>query len=356
MTLFFKSVQLTGVMMCLAVGSLIAQTVLNPVEQNNIQIFKAASKGVAHIQARVDLDSKFEKHEVGSGTGSGFVIDKQGRIVTAFHVIKDRNAIDVTLSSGKKYSAKLVGTAPQIDLALLQIDAAADELWPLKMGDSGQLQVGQQVLAIGNPVGLHNSLTVGVVSAVERNIEDMPLELHEALIQTDAAINPGNSGGPLLNSSGEVIGINDAVISGGQNLGFAVPVHLVKRVLPDLIEMGHAYRPQLGFSVSEITPSVARLFKLPADSGLLIEEVIPGSPASQAGLRAGTRVVVVTDRPFVLGGDIVTTVNGKKIASSAELAHALMEARPGDSIRLGILRGSEPLEVEVPLGKMQMRF
>lgn len=333
-----------------------AQAKLTPIEQNNISIFKASVRGVVHVQARLDADSKFDKSDTRGASGSGFVIDRQGRVLTAFHVIKDRNAIDVTLGSGTTYPAKLVGTAPQIDVALLQIDAPAEELFPLPFGNSRLLEVGQQVLAIGNPVGLHNTLTTGVVSAVSRDIQDLPLELRDALIQTDAAINPGNSGGPLLDSSGKVIGMNDAVIAGGQNLGFAIPVHLVARVIPDLIEMGHAYRPQLGFSGSDITPSIARLFKLPSEHGLLVEEVIPGSPADAAGIRAGGRVVVVTDKPFVLGGDIVTAVNGKEIMSSAELAHVLMESRPGDLVRLGILRGSQRLEIRVSLGKMTMRF
>lgn len=327
-----------------------------PDEQNTIDVFERAVLGVVHVQARAQMETKFDKHEVANGTGSGFVIDKEGRVLTAFHVVKDRNALDITLNNGRVFSAKLIGTAPQIDLALLQIDAPPDTLFPLPLGDSKSLRSGQKVLAIGNPVGLHDTLTVGVISAVRRNIEDLPLEIQDALIQTDAAINPGNSGGPLLNSAGEVVGINDAVIAGAQGIGFAIPIHFAKRVIPDLIEMGHAYRPKLGFSGSEITPNFAKLFGLPVESGLLVEEVIPGSPAFEAGLQAGNRVVVVSDRPFVLGGDIVRSVNGKAISSPAQLAQVLQEARPGERIRLGVLRGQQQIEIVLPLAKMNMQF
>jgi S1-C subfamily serine protease len=170
------------------------------------------------------------------------------------------------------HQARLLGTAPQLDIALLQIDAPAPELFPLVLGDFGSLEVGQKVIAIGNAVGLHNSLTVGVVSALQRSMGDTAAELEDALIQTDAAINPGNSGGPLLNSSGDVIGINDAIIERAQNVGFAVPIDLARSVIPDLVEMGHPYRPVPGFSGSEITPSLAKLFGLPVDRGFLIED------------------------------------------------------------------------------------
>ena len=182
------------------------------------------------------------------------------------------------------------------------------------------------------------------------------MELEEALVQTDAAINPGNSGGPLLNSAGEVIGINDAIIEHSQNVGFAIPIDLVRSVIPDLIEMGHPYRPQLGFSGSEITPSLARLFGLPVDRGFLIEEVLPLSPASLAGLRAGGRVVVVSDKPVVLGGDIIVEVNGEPFAGPSQIAKFLLRSRPGQELRLKIYRQGQKLEVSIPLARMQMQF
>jgi S1-C subfamily serine protease len=177
-------------------------------EQNTIEVFKKASRGVVHINVRIAKESRFEKHERESDTGTGFVIDHDGRILTNFHLVANMNQIDVILGSGRRLSASLIGTAPPLDIAILQVDAPQDELFPLTLGDSGALQIGQKVIAIGNPLGLHNTITVGIVSALQRSSEDFPLELRNALIQTDAAINPGNSGGPLLNSAGEVVGIN----------------------------------------------------------------------------------------------------------------------------------------------------
>jgi S1-C subfamily serine protease len=254
---------------------------LAPDERNTVEVFRRASKGVVHISAQATVTSPFEKHPMESSTGTGFSIDTDGRIVTAFHVIKDKDEITVILSNRHPFTARLLGTAPQLDIALLQVDAPKDELFPLALGNSGSLEVGQKAMAIGNAVGLHNSLTVGVISALQRSMGDTAVELEDALIQTDAAINPGNSGGPLLNSAGEVIGINDAIIERAQNIGFAVPIDLARSVIPDLIEMGHPYRPVLGFSGSEITPSLAKLFGLPVEKGFLIEEVLPNSPAKR---------------------------------------------------------------------------
>lgn len=325
-------------------------------ERNTIEVFRQASRGVVHIEARATMESRFEKHVTESSTGSGFVLDPEGRILTAFHVVEGKNQIDVILSSGRRLRARLVGTAPQLDIALLQVNAPAEELFPLPLGDSGELEVGQKVFAIGNPIGLHNTLTVGVVSALRRSAEGLPIELQDALIQTDAAVNPGSSGGPLLNSAGEVVGINTATIEGAQNVGFAVPIDLARRVIPDLIEMGHPYRPQLGFSGSEITPSIAQLFGLPLERGFLVEEVLPGSPADSAGLQAGQRIVVFTDKPYVLGGDIITAINGQPFTSPSQIAHILLNSRPGLDLRLSVFREGRTVEIVIPLAKMRMQF
>jgi S1-C subfamily serine protease len=322
-------------------------------ERNTIEVFRNASPGVVHVEARTAAESKFEKKVVEAGTASGFFIDAEGRILTNAHVIDGKNEIDIVLGSGRRVPARLVGTAPQLDLALLQVDVAAEELHALPLGDSRSLQVGQKVLAIGNPLGLHDTLTTGVVSALNRSVPATTVELIDALIQTDAAINPGNSGGPLLNSSGEVVGIN-ALGTGAQNVAFAIPIHLARRVLEDLIEMGHAYRPQLGFSGVEITPSLARLFGLPLDRGYLVQEVLPGSPAAVAGLRPGKRIVVTGDRVFALGGDIIAAVNGKAVGGASDIARLLMEARPGDLLRLEVHRGGAGHEVAIPLPRMRM--
>lgn len=323
-------------------------------ERNTIDVFRQASRGVVHIEARVAMESRFEKHVIETSTGTGFVLDREGRVLTAFHVIEDKNQIDVILSGGRRLSARLVGTAPQLDIALLQVEAPPAELFPLPLGDSHALQIGQKVIAIGNPMGLHNTVTVGVVSALRRSMGDLPVDLQDALIQTDAAINPGSSGGPLLNSSGEVIGLNRAVVPGAQNVGFAIPIHFARRVIPDLVAMGHPYRPQLGFSGSEITPSIAKLFGLPLDHGFLVEEVLPHSPAADAGLLAGERVVVVSEKPYVLGGDIITAVNGQPVTTPSQIAQILLQFHPGQILLLTVYRQGQELEIAIPLRVMKM--
>ena len=325
-------------------------------ERNTVEVFRRASQGVVHINARSTVTSPFEKHTTESSTGTGFFIDTDGRILTAFHVIKDKDEITVTLGNRRQLAGRLVGTAPQVDVALLQVDVAKDEIVPLVMGDSRSLEVGQKVLAVGNAVGLHNSLSVGVVSALQRSMGETAVELEDALIQTDAAINPGNSGGPLLDSAGKVIGINDAIIERAQNIGFAIPIDLARSVIPDLIEMGHPYRPVLGFSGSEITPSLAKLFGLPVERGFLIEEVLPNSPGAEAGLRAGGRIVMVSQKPYVLGGDIIVGVNGESFSAASQIAKSLLRSRPGQELRLQIYRQGRTMDVSVPLLKMQMQF
>ena len=327
-------------------------------EQNTIAIFRQASRGVVFITARTTIASPFEKHApdaINASTGTGFVIDQEGRVLTAFHIIKDRNSITVALGT-RQVVARLIGTAPQLDIALLQIDVPKDEIFSVSLGTSRDLEVGQKVLAIGNAEGLSNSLTVGVVSAVKRSLDGSAIELVDAFIQTDAAINPGNSGGPLLNSAGQVIGINDAILTNAQNMGFAIPVDLARSVIPDLIEMGHPYRPMLGFTGSEVTASMAALFGLPVERGFLVEEVLPGSSAQAAGLRAGSRMVSISDKPYVLGGDIIVAVDGDPFTSAAQLAQVLLRSRPGQKLRLKLYREGQTVEIELPLEKMQMQF
>ena len=325
-------------------------------ENNTVDIFRRVSRGVVHIEVRNTAESQFDKTVRGGRTGTGFVCDREGRILTAYHVIQGNNQIDVILSNGRRLSARLVGTAPRLDLALLQVSAQEDELFPLPLGDSRALQVGQKVLAIGNPVGLHNTLTVGIVSALRRSLDSAAVELQDAMIQTDAAINPGSSGGPLLDSSGQVVGINTATVEGAQNVGFATPIHLARRVIPDLIKMGHPYRPRLGFSGSEITPALARLFGLPLEQGFLVEEVLPGSPARYAGLQAGERIVIVNDKTHVLGGDIIIAVNNEPVTHPSQIARTVSESHPGQTLRLRIYREGETVELTIPLRKMRMQF
>ncbi len=341
-----------------AVASQAQNAQLTADEQNTIAIFRQASRGVVYITARTTVASPFDKRTTeatSTSTGTGFVIDQEGRVVTAFHIIKDRDAITVSLGT-RQFVARLIGTAPQLDIALLQISVPKDALFPLPLGTSRDLEVGQKVLAIGNAAGLSNSLTVGVVSAVKRSLDDSAIELEDAFIQTDAAINLGNSGGPLLNSAGQVVGINDAILTNMQNMGFAIPIDLARSIIPDLIEMGHPYRPMLGFTGSEVTASSAALFGLPVERGFLVEEVLPGSPAQAAGLRAGTRMVAISDKPYVLGGDIIVAVDGEPFESAAQLAQVLLRSRPGQHLRLKLYREGQTVEIELPLEKMQMQF
>ena len=330
-----------------------AQERLTMDERNTIDVFRQASVGVVHIAARSAAETKFEKTVTEAATGSGFVVDREGRILTNAHVIDGRNEIDVVLGAGRRLRARLVGTAPQLDLAVLQVDAAVEDLHPLTLGDSRGLQVGQKVLAIGNPFGLHDTLSAGVISALGRTVPGTAVELQDALIQTDAALNPGNSGGPLLDSAGEVIGVN-ALAGQAQSLGFAIPIHLARRVMADLVEMGHPYRPQLGFSGVEVTPALARLFGLTLDRGYLVEEVLPQSPAALAGLRRGGRMVVTGDRVYALGGDIVTAIDGQPVSGASDMARLLLEARPGQRLRIEVERGGRRIELVVPLEQMRM--
>jgi len=329
---------------------------LTPDESNTTAVFENVEDGVVHVEARIIDKSPYEEIVVAAGAGSGFFVDHEGRILTSYHIVNGMNEVDVVLSGGRRYHALLVGTAPQLDLALLQIDAPEGEIRPIPMGNSKTVRVGQKAIAIGNPVGLHNTITVGVISGVNRDAGMVATDLDDALIQIDAPLNPGNSGGPLLNSAGEVIGINAAIFKGTESVGFAVPIHLARRVIPDLIEMGHAYRPQLGFSGSTLDANIATLLGIPLSEGFLIEEVLPGSPAEAAGLKAGKRIVVLGEKAFVLGGDIITHVNARPVKSAAQIAQALIEGKPGDVLHLSVSRVGQIIEIEIPLQEMRMQF
>ncbi len=351
------SIQVALAAVLLASASAVAQTPQRmDYEQNTIDVFRSASGGVVHINAQATAASAFEEHTLESSTGTGFEIDDTGRILTAFHVIKDKDEITVVLNDRHRFVARLLGTAPRLDLAVLQIDASREDLAPLTLGHSESLLVGQKAIAIGNALGLHNTLTVGVVSGLGRSTDNTATDLENLLIQTDAAINPGDSGGPLLNSAGEVIGINDAIFKGAQNIGFAIPIEIVKSALPDLIEMGHPYKPSLGFGGSEITASLAKLFGLPVSSGFLVEDVLPDSPAAVAGLLAGERLVVVGERSFVLGGDIILAMDGEPITSSSQLTKVLLRSHPGQNLQLQVYRQGKTIDLSVPLQPMQMHF
>src|SRR5271169_1527284 len=288
-------------------------------EQNNISVYKKNIPSVVNVTSRAMTFDFFYGLVPQEGQGSGFVIDKEGHILTNYHVIAEARQVEVTLHNRKKYKATVVGTDPPHDLAVIQIKAP--ELIPAVLGDSRNLQVGQKVYAIGNPFGLAGTMTRGIVSSIRPVREPNGAMIDEA-IQTDAAINPGNSGGPLMNWHGEVIGINTMILSNvGQNagIGFAIPINTAKAVLNDLLTLGRVRRPALGVRSIPISPELSEEIKLPADYGLLIVQVTPGGSADQAGLRAGTERAYLGNTPIMLGGDLVVAIDDQKVQDEDDL-------------------------------------
>lgn len=288
------------------------------------------------------------------GAGSGVLIDKKGYILTNNHVIKDARRIEITLSNGKKWAGKLVGADPENDLAIIKINAPPESLYSLPLGNSNELQVGQKVLAIGNPFGLNETLTTGIISSLGRSINSEGGKIMEDLIQTDAAINPGNSGGPLLDSNGYIIGINTAIFSpsgGSVGIGFAIPVDTAKRIIPDLIEKGYVSYPWIGASLFPLTPGLARALDLEVEKGALVVEVLRGGPADRAGLRGGRRIVQLGNVLIPVGGDVVVALNGTPIDSSEDFIRQLRKYRPGDKVILKIVRDGRFMEIPVVLGE-----
>lgn len=314
-------------------------------EKNTIEIFQKASPSVVFITSLILRRDFFtlDVFEIPKGTGSGFVWDKEGHIVTNYHVVEGASALNVTLADNTTYNADLIGVAPSKDLAVLKIKAPAHLLNPIPIGTSGNLQVGQKVLAIGNPFGLDHTLTVGVVSALGREITSMTDRKIYNVIQTDAAINPGNSGGPLLDSKGQLIGVNTAIVSPAgafAGIGFAIPVDTVKRVVPQLIQHGKFIRPGLGVSV--VVDSIAARLGV---KGVIIGRVNPESNAAKAGLRGISR----TSRGEYILGDIIMAVDGQPVRNYDELAFALEKHEIGDTVELEILRQNKRIKVRIKL-------
>ena len=313
-------------------------------EKNTIEIFSSAAPSVVYITSIAVRRNLFSLnvYEIPQGTGSGFVWDKQGRIVTNYHVISDAGRIEVTLADHTSWKAVLVGAAPDRDLAVLQITAPAAKLHPLSIGDSSNLQVGQKVFAIGNPFGLDQTLTTGVVSALGREIKAVTGRTIHDVIQTDAAINPGNSGGPLLDSAGRLIGVNTAIYSpsgASSGIGFAVPVGEVNRVVPQVIRHGKVIKPGLG-----VTLANKRLTNELGLQGVLVLRVMPGSTAEKAGLQ-GTKQV----RGGLILGDVIQAVNGQSVADYDSLRDELERYAVGDAVALSLLRDEGRVELTVTL-------
>jgi S1-C subfamily serine protease len=292
--------------------------------------------------------------QFGECIGSGFIIDQEGHIVTNDHVATAAQQLLVTLADERTVSAELVGTDPGSDLAVLQIDVPADELTVAELGESATIQVGQRAIAIGNPFGLERTVTTGVVSSLGRTLarDDSDFQIAE-LIQTDAAVNPGNSGGPLLDSAGKVIGVNTAIASttgSNSGVGFAVPVDIVKRVVPALIEMGSYQHPWIGISGRSISPELVEAADLPVETGVLIFTVEPGSPAESAGLRGGSREVMVSGIPMLAGGDIFVAIDGIAVKRFDDMVNYLASnTSVGDEVVLTVVRDGEEIEVPVTL-------
>ena len=328
------------------------------------EIYRASAPGVVHIETtlRVQSTDPFFGNPFGAPTqteralGSGFVIDRAGHIVTNFHVVRGATAIQVSFSNNERYRAKLVGSDPSTDIAVLKVSVPSSALKALPLGDSDAVRVGDQVIAIGNPFGLDRSVTAGIVSAVQRRIE-APNNLSIAhVIQTDAALNHGNSGGPLLNAQGEVIGVNAQIETGGTSqgnvgIGFAIPINTVKDVVAQLIKHGKVEHAFLGIEGKSLTPEIAHLFHLPVSSGVLVATVRKGTGAASAGLKPATNQVTVEGESWPAGGDVIVRVDGQPIDTVERLVDVIASKKPGDKIEVEVVRGTSHKTLGVTLGR-----
>jgi S1-C subfamily serine protease len=327
-------------------------------ERNNIAVYEKVADGVVNVTSTaVQMDFFFNAFPT-QGSGSGSIIDVKGHILTNHHVVADAQKLEVTLADGSKWPAKLVGSDPDNDLAVIKIEAPKEKLKVITMGDSKNLRIGQKVLAIGNPFGLQRTLTTGIISSLGRTIRSDVGTLMEDIIQTDAAINPGNSGGPLLNSDGEIIGINSAILSpsgGNVGIGFAVPVNLGRRVVPELISKGYVTYPWIGATIQSLIPEMAKYLKLKIERGAMISDLVKGGPADKAGLKGGNQRVQVGNMVVLVGGDVVVKADQQEIKTNDELIHYIREKKPGDTILLKVFRKDNFIEVKVTLGERPRR-
>jgi S1-C subfamily serine protease len=321
-------------------------------EQTNIEVYKRATPSVVNITSTAVAFDFFYGPVPQEGQGSGFIIDKEGHILTNYHVIANAREVEVTLYNKKKYKATVIGRDRSHDLAVIQIQAPG--LVPATLGDSKGLVVGQNVYAIGNPFGLSGTMTRGIISSMRPIRTPDGAEIDEA-IQTDAAINPGNSGGPLLNARGEVIGINSLIATGGSNqsagIGFAIPINSAKASISDLITMGRVRRPSLGIRTLPIGPELAQEMSLPADYGVLIVEATRGGAAERAGLRGGSQRAYIGNIPVMIGGDLIIAIDGEQIGDQQDLAATLNKHKAGDTVTVTIFRGKRKMDVKVTMGE-----
>ncbi len=321
-----------------------------PDEQNNIEVYRALAPGVVNIHSTSYARDFFGFVEPQEGSGSGSILDQEGNILTNYHVIEGAQKLSVSFGGQKNYAAKVVGGDPDTDLAVIKlIESPREPLTTVALGDSDKLEVGQKVLAIGNPFGLDRTLTTGVISGLQRPIRARNGRLIEGAIQTDASINPGNSGGPLLDSHGRMIGINSQILSPSgtsAGVGFAVPVNIAKRIVPQLIRSGEVRRAKLGITTRNVE-ALKNQIDLPVQDGVLIWQVAPGSAAADAGLRG----LQQTENGDVDLGDIIVGVDSQKVGNSDDLARVLDKHQVGDSVNVQILRNGRRMTVPVRLSE-----
>jgi putative serine protease PepD len=323
-------------------------------ESINVRIYRQVSPAVANILTKATEYDFFMDPIPVEGAGSGFVIDPRGYILTNYHVVEGAQSIEVVLGDQSRYPAKFIGADQRNDVALVKIEPKGKQLASLPLGDSGSLQVGQKVLAIGNPFGFQSTLTTGVVSALGRTVQTSQSTFIEEAIQTDAAINRGNSGGPLINSRGEVIGINSAIYTPTgttAGIGFAIPINTAKIIANDLITSGRVHRAFLGVETISIVGGLAEALDLPVQEGLLVETVTKGGPAAIAGIHGGDRVAQAGMRRFYIGGDVIVAIDNQKVASQFDVNLILNHHRPGDTVNVTVYRGGKKMDISVKLGE-----
>jgi len=323
-------------------------------ESINVRIYRQASPAVANILTKATEYDFFMDPVPVEGAGSGFMIDPRGYILTNYHVVEGAQSIEVVLGDQTHFPAKFVGADQRNDVALLKIDPKDKRLVALPLGDSGKLQVGQKVLAIGNPFGFQSTLTTGVVSALGRTVQTSQTTFIDEAIQTDAAINRGNSGGPLINTHGEVIGINSAIYTPSgttAGIGFAIPINTAKNIANDLITDGRVHRAYLGVETLPIGGWLSEALDLPVKEGLLVERAPKGGPAAAAGIQGGNRVAEAGMRRIAIGGDVIVAIDSQKVASQLDVNLALNHKRPGDNVTVTVYRGGKKMDVPVKLGE-----
>lgn len=312
------------------------------------ELYQRVSPSVVFISA-VTINPYKIANRVSSVIGSGFIISDDGLVLTNSHVVFGRQVISVTLDNGQRAQAKLLGADPILDLAVLQIPAPHEGHPKAALGDSDALRIGEEVVAIGNPLGLEQTLTRGLVSGVNRILPESPMSVMLPLIQTDAPINPGNSGGPLLNRCGEVIGINTLILAEAQNIGFAVPINIAKQVIQEMVERGRVSRPWFGISGKLIKKEFMEIISIPLVDGFLVETIEPESPALQAGVHGGGLPITIAEMEFLLGGDIITEINGQSLDEPDKFVKLIRSLKVGDKVRLTLYREKKTEKVEFNL-------